>query len=89
MKSSAPRLVVVATSNPGKMREIRALLGRLPTRLRSLAEGAPVELPEEGTDHAAAAEAKAAAAVHQLGEWVVAECSGLEGEGLVGAARPL
>jgi len=38
MQSQSPRRLVVATANPGKLREFRALLAGLPFELTSLAE---------------------------------------------------
>ena len=51
--------VVVATSNAGKLREIRALVGDLPLALLGLADLPPVHFPSEGDDYAANARAKA------------------------------
>src|SRR5678816_385519 len=39
--------MLIATTNPGKLREIRLVLGDLPVRLRGLDEFAPVAAPEE------------------------------------------
>jgi XTP/dITP diphosphohydrolase len=77
--------IVVATSNPGKLREIRALLDPLPLPLAGLAEGPPVALAEEGDDYEANALAKARAAARATGCPALADDSGLEVEGLGGA----
>lgn len=73
----APR-VVVATSNPGKVVEIRALLGDLSAEVCSLAALPPVDFPEEGGDYTENALGKARAVAEQLGELAVADDSGLE-----------
>lgn len=78
--------IVVATGNPGKVEEIRAILGGL--RLAGLRELGPVTFPDEGGDYRENALAKARAAALQLGEWALADDSGLEVEGLAGAPGP-
>ena len=80
--------VVVATSNAGKLREFRALLGDLPLVLLGLADLPPVHFPDEGDDYAANAREKVRAASQQLGRIALAEDSGLEVEGLGGAPGP-
>jgi XTP/dITP diphosphohydrolase len=80
--------VVVATSNSGKLREFRALLGDLPLVLLSLADLPPLHFPDEGDDYAANAREKALSASQQLGRIALAEDSGLEVEGLGGAPGP-
>jgi len=77
-----PRLVI-ATANPGKVREFRALLADLPLEL-SGAEGMP-EVEETGATFAANAELKARAAAAWSGEWALADDSGLEVDALDGA----
>ena len=72
---AGPRLVV-GSSNPGKVREISALLAGLPVRVCALSECGPVELPEEGDDYAANAAAKARAVAAQTGSLAVADDSG-------------
>ena len=51
--------VVVATSNSGKLREIREILGDLPVAFRGLAEYPGVHMPEEGDSYEANAVTKA------------------------------
>ena len=85
----APRQVVVATSNPGKLREIRAILGELPLELVGLEAVPGARLPAEGEDYAANAAAKARAVAATAGRPAVADDSGLEVEGLDGAPGPL
>lgn len=80
---------MVATHNSGKLREIQAILGELPSAVRGLAGLPAVQFPEEGGDYEPNAVAKARAAAEQLDEWAVADDSGLEVEGLGGAPGPL
>ncbi|MCH2184545.1 RdgB/HAM1 family non-canonical purine NTP pyrophosphatase [Myxococcota bacterium] len=81
--------LIVASGNPGKVREMVSLLAHLPIEVRSLDGLTPVEFPEEGTDYRLNAIAKAQAVCEQLGEWAVADDSGLEVEALKGAPGPL
>jgi len=80
--------VVVATKNPGKLREIAAILADLELELRDLRGLPEVRFPEEGGDYEANARAKARAAALQLGEIALADDSGLEVEGLGGEPGP-
>jgi XTP/dITP diphosphohydrolase len=80
--------VVIATGNPGKLREIRAILGDGGPALRGLDGFAPVDFPEEGDDYAANAAAKARAAAAATGRPALADDSGLEVAGLGGAPGP-
>jgi XTP/dITP diphosphohydrolase len=82
--------IVAATSNAGKLREIRAILAGLPVpiQVRGLDEFAPLALPEEGDDYASNAAAKARTAAIALGRFALADDSGLEVEGLGGAPGP-
>ena len=84
----ARRALVAATSNPGKLEEFRTLLADLPLRVVSLEGLDPVRFPEEGSDYAANALAKAQAVADQLGQWAVADDSGLEVSALGGAPGP-
>jgi len=91
--------LLLATTNPGKLREIRALLAGLPVVLRGLRDYAPVPEPDEtGDTFAENARLKARAYAHALGSHlehdslVVAEDSGLvidalDGEPGVRSAR--
>jgi XTP/dITP diphosphohydrolase len=72
------RKVVVATSNPGKVIEIKALLGDLSVDVCSLAALPPVDFPEEDGDYTENALGKARAVAKQLGELAVGDDSGLE-----------
>jgi XTP/dITP diphosphohydrolase len=80
--------LVVATGNAGKLAELRALLADLRLRVLGLAELPPLELPEEGDDYTANAEAKARAAAAAFGRPALADDSGLEVEALGGAPGP-
>ncbi len=88
MSPAAPRPypeVVLATSNPGKLLEFRALLGDLALSLRALEAFPEVRLPEEGFDYARNAEDKARAIARATGRPALADDSGLEVEALGGA----
>jgi XTP/dITP diphosphohydrolase len=80
--------LVVATSNPGKLREIRELFGGMDVVLRSLEDLPPVQLPEEGDDYEENARAKARTVAASLGVAALADDSGLEVEALGGAPGP-
>ena len=78
------RSLVIATSNPDKVREIRALLADVAVNLRTLGDYPPVPEPEEpGATFEENARIKAEAYARALREWlvpdalVVAEDSGL------------
>ena len=78
--------LVVATGNPGKVREIRRVLEGLPIDLRTLEDFDPVPEPEEhGHTFTENARAKARYYASALSRLVVAEDSGLEIDALDGA----
>jgi XTP/dITP diphosphohydrolase len=82
----AMRTLVVATTNQGKLREIRELLDGLPLDLKTLSDFAPIVAPEEtGATFEDNAREKAAFYAKATGELVVAEDSGLEVDALGGA----
>ena len=87
------RTLLVATTNPGKLREIRALMAGVPVHLIGLADVPPIEEPEEtGTTFDENARLKARYYAAQSGLWTVAEDSGLvidalDGEPGVRSAR--
>ncbi len=83
-----PARVVVATSNPGKLREIRALLAPLPVPLVGLEALPGLRLPPEGDEYMDNAVAKARAAAAFAGSPALADDSGLEVEALGGAPGP-
>jgi XTP/dITP diphosphohydrolase len=78
--------LLVATTNPGKLREIHDILRGVPVPVRSLADVPPVAEPEEhGDSFDAIARDKAAAYARATGLVTVAEDSGLEIDALDGA----
>jgi XTP/dITP diphosphohydrolase len=77
---------VLATLNPGKVRELRDLLGDVPFRIAALAEFPGASLPEEtGRTYRENALLKARAAARQTGALALADDSGLEVDALGGA----
>lgn len=85
---SAPAVLIVATGNPGKLAELKALLAGLPLRVHGLAGLGPVAFPEEGDDYDANATAKARTAAQTFGLPTLADDSGLEVASLGGAPGP-
>jgi XTP/dITP diphosphohydrolase len=81
-------VLVVATGNAGKLREIEALLADLPVELRSLRAYPQVALPDEGDDYLENAVQKARAAAQQTGLPALGDDSGLEVRGLGGGPGP-
>jgi non-canonical purine NTP pyrophosphatase (RdgB/HAM1 family) len=78
-------ILVVATTNPGKIREIRALLAGGALDVRSLDAFAPIEAPEEtGATFAENARLKAEYYARATGELAVADDSGLAIDALDG-----
>jgi XTP/dITP diphosphohydrolase len=72
------RTLLVATTNPGKLREIRQLMSDVPIRLISLEDLPPIDEPDEtGTTFEENARLKAHHYSGQSGLWTVAEDSGL------------
>ena len=79
------RPLLVATTNPNKVREISPLLADLPIDLLTLADVTPVQEPEEnGATFWENARIKALAYARATGHLVVAEDSGLEIDALGG-----
>jgi XTP/dITP diphosphohydrolase len=79
-------ILLVATTNTGKLREIRALLAGLTLDLKTLADFRPVEAPQEtGRTFAENARIKAVYYARAFGQLTVAEDSGLEVDRLGGA----
>lgn len=80
-------VLLIATSNPGKLAEVQALLARLPLNL--LAPGdlpSPVSFAEEaGRTYAENAGLKASSFARASGLWTMADDSGLEVDALGGA----
>ena len=83
------RELVLATSNPGKLREFRAILDDLRVAFLALDAFPEVKLPEEGDDYEANAVAKARAVADGAGQPALADDSGLEVTALGGAPGPL
>lgn len=81
-------MVVLATSNPGKLREVGEILAALPMRLVGLTGLAGVALPAEGDDYTANAVGKALAAARASGHLALGDDSGLEVDALGGAPGP-
>ena len=80
------RRLLVATNNPGKMRELRALLSDLPAMLVTPEEvGLDLVVPEDGKTYLENARKKAAVFAGASGLIALADDSGLEVEALEGA----
>jgi XTP/dITP diphosphohydrolase len=78
--------LIVATRNPGKLKEIRALLSPLQIVVRGVAEFPELpEVVEDGLTFAANAEKKAATIARLTGRLTLADDSGLEVAALGGA----
>jgi XTP/dITP diphosphohydrolase len=85
-RSRSERRIVLATLNPGKVRELRALLGDLPIELVSLGEMPAGALPPEtGATYVENALIKARAAHRLTRHAALADDSGLEVDALGGA----
>ncbi len=79
------RTLVLATTNTGKLREIRRLLADAPVELKTLADFPAIDPPEEtGTTFAENARDKARYYAEHTGATVVAEDSGLEVDAMGG-----
>ena len=82
MPQEAPRRLLLATRNPGKLAELRALLADLPIEVAAAVD-AP-EVDETGSTFAENARLKALAVARWSGEWALADDSGLEVDALGG-----
>ena len=69
------RKLIVATGNPGKLKEMQSYLTDLPWDLRL--KPAELDIGETGTTFIANARLKAAEVAKALGEWAIADDSGL------------
>jgi XTP/dITP diphosphohydrolase len=85
MLRQAPRRLVIATANEGKLREFRALLARLPFELTSSGELGLPSPEETGETFLANALMKARHAADLSSSAAVADDSGLEVDALNGA----
>jgi XTP/dITP diphosphohydrolase len=86
--SSTPapsKRLIVATANPGKLREFRSLLAGLPFAPAGLAELGIVSPEETGESFVANATLKARHAADRTGDAAIADDSGLEVDALGGA----
>jgi XTP/dITP diphosphohydrolase len=78
--------LVLATANPNKVTELAELLAALPRDIEVLARPQWVaEVAETGTTFEANADLKAVAVAGAVGEWALADDSGLEVDALGGA----
>jgi XTP/dITP diphosphohydrolase len=81
-----PRTILLATSNPNKVREIREVMHDLPVAWKTLADLPPVPEPvEDGETFESNAVKKALYYAEQSGLWTLADDSGLEVDALGGA----
>jgi XTP/dITP diphosphohydrolase len=86
MTEASPHELLIATTNQGKIVELRSLLDSLPFRLRSLTEFPETEEVEEtGVTFSDNAILKARAYAGKTGLWTLADDSGLEVDALGGA----
>ena len=80
------RKLLIATSNPGKVKELQTLLNRLDVQLLTPKEfGLDLEVVEDGRTYAENASKKALAYCKASGLVVLADDSGLEVDALAGA----
>jgi len=82
------KMLLIATANVGKLREMRALLDFAGLELVSLADLRILQEVEEGSDYAENARRKAATFAVRTGFWTIADDSGLEVDALGGAPGP-
>ncbi len=82
----APSTLVLGTRNPGKIAEFRALLADCGWQIADLGDFHDVhDVNEEGSTLAENARAKAAGFASQIGQWVLADDTGLMVDALGGA----
>lgn len=85
MTTRPQRRLLVASTNPGKIQEYRALLAALPARVAFPADlGLSLAVPEEATTYRENAQAKALAYSQASGWLTLADDSGLEVDALGG-----
>jgi non-canonical purine NTP pyrophosphatase (RdgB/HAM1 family) len=85
MDSPGPHSLVIGTHNPGKVEEIKTILGDVPLSLRLLKEFREVGVAEENElSYALNAVAKARYYATATGLWALADDSGLEVDALGG-----
>ncbi len=86
MTGTSDQKLLLATTNPGKLEELHALLqGARFTVLSPADLGLELEVAEDGGDYAANARAKAVAFAQATGLWALADDTGLEVDALGGA----
>jgi XTP/dITP diphosphohydrolase len=83
MKNQQPTTLIVATGNPGKLQEMQAYLQGVNVELKLKPEELDIE--ETGTTFAENACLKATSIAKALGEWAIADDSGLAVDALGGA----
>ena len=80
------KALLLGSSNPGKQREMQALLGNLPLRLlRQEDLGQPIAVVETGHTYAENASLKAVTLAQRFEIWTLADDTGLEVDALDGA----
>lgn len=78
--------LIIATQNPGKVREIQEILKGLNCQIIPISELYPdFDVEEDGQTYAENASKKALAAARLTGRWAIADDSGLEVKALDGA----
>ncbi len=83
--SQSPRRILIATTNPGKLREIAAVMADLPVAWVGLPDLPVIEEPvEDGQTFAENARLKAQYYAQATGMWTLADDSGLEVDALAG-----
>ncbi|MBW4461861.1 MAG: RdgB/HAM1 family non-canonical purine NTP pyrophosphatase [Nodosilinea sp. WJT8-NPBG4] len=75
--------IIVATGNPGKLKEMQVYLGDLGWELQLKPDA--IDIEETGTTFLENARLKAAGVAKALGQWAIADDSGLEVHALGGA----
>jgi XTP/dITP diphosphohydrolase len=80
---TSDRILVVATGNPGKLKEMQQLLAETPWELRLKPPG--LEIEETGQTFGENARLKASQVAQAVGQWAIADDSGLMVDALGGA----
>jgi XTP/dITP diphosphohydrolase len=76
---TTPLSIVIATGNPGKVRELEQLLAEIPVTLKGLTDFPGItDVDETGSTFAENAELKAVGYARQTSRWTLADDSGLE-----------
>jgi XTP/dITP diphosphohydrolase len=77
--------LIVATSNPGKLKELQAYLTDPSLRIELVLKPAELDVEETGTTFLENACLKASEVAKAIGEWAIADDSGLQVDALNGA----